>query len=397
MQPALEPISLHCDFEALPFPDASIDLRGVAARAGAGAGPAPDAARGRARAGARGSRRDRRLQPGQPVGPAPARRPPAAGAWASAASRACTCRVPASSSATGGCATGCACWASRSRPAASAAGGRRSGPKQWLERLAWMDRLGDRWWPVLGAVYFVVAVKRVRGMRLVGLVRKREAQGASPPAVVANRRANAARERVRDETPAHRQPRWRPHGAEAAPMTEVVIYTDGACSGNPGPGGWGAWLQSGAHEKELFGGERADHQQPHGADRGDRGAGVAEAALQGHASTPTAQYVKNGITSWIHNWKARGWKTASQQAGEERRPLAAPGRTERGARRALALGQGPFRRPRQRTRRRAGQPRRRLGGGLTPVTDSAGCDPVAAAIAPGSLKSRVSRRRESSP
>lgn len=57
----------------------------------------------------------------------------------------------------------------------------------WLERFAWMDRVGDRWWPVLGAVYFLVAVKRVRGMRLVGLARKERRKAHAAPAVVANR------------------------------------------------------------------------------------------------------------------------------------------------------------------------------------------------------------------
>jgi len=57
----------------------------------------------------------------------------------------------------------------------------------WLERYAWMDRVGDRWWPVLGAVYFLVAVKRVRGMRLVGLVRQEKRKAHAAPAVVANR------------------------------------------------------------------------------------------------------------------------------------------------------------------------------------------------------------------
>ena len=57
----------------------------------------------------------------------------------------------------------------------------------WLERFAWMDSVGDRWWPVLGAVYFVVAVKRVRGMRLIGLVKKERRKVQAAPAVVANR------------------------------------------------------------------------------------------------------------------------------------------------------------------------------------------------------------------
>jgi len=57
----------------------------------------------------------------------------------------------------------------------------------WLERFAWMDPVGDRWWPVLGAVYFVVAVKRVRGMRLVGLVKNERRKTQAAPAVVAQR------------------------------------------------------------------------------------------------------------------------------------------------------------------------------------------------------------------
>ena len=59
--------------------------------------------------------------------------------------------------------------------------------ERWLQRFEWMDRVGDRWWPVLGAVYFLVAVKRVRGMRLVGLVRQERRKPHAAPAVVANR------------------------------------------------------------------------------------------------------------------------------------------------------------------------------------------------------------------
>jgi SAM-dependent methyltransferase len=65
------------------------------------------------------------------------------------------------------------------------------GSPGWLDRFAWMDRIGDRWWPVFGAVYMVVAVKRVRGMRLVGLAKRERAKAAKAPAVVANRRPQA--------------------------------------------------------------------------------------------------------------------------------------------------------------------------------------------------------------
>jgi SAM-dependent methyltransferase len=60
--------------------------------------------------------------------------------------------------------------------------------QRWLDRFEWMEWLGQRWWPVLGAVYFVVAVKRVRGMRLVGLARKERPKRGQAPAAVANRR-----------------------------------------------------------------------------------------------------------------------------------------------------------------------------------------------------------------
>jgi SAM-dependent methyltransferase len=66
--------------------------------------------------------------------------------------------------------------------------------QKWMDRLAWMDKTGDRWWPVLGAVYMLVAVKRVRGMRLIGLARKKKATAPAAPAVVANRHGHASRQ-----------------------------------------------------------------------------------------------------------------------------------------------------------------------------------------------------------
>ena len=65
--------------------------------------------------------------------------------------------------------------------------------KRWLERFDWTESVGERWWPVFGAVYFVVAVKRVRGMRLVGLVRERRPVARAAPAVVASRHDAGAR------------------------------------------------------------------------------------------------------------------------------------------------------------------------------------------------------------
>ncbi|MCQ9374524.1 ribonuclease HI [Methyloversatilis sp. XJ19-13] len=92
-------------------------------------------------------------------------------------------------------------------------------------------------------------------------------------------------------------------------MDDVIIYTDGACSGNPGPGGWGALLKCGAVERELSGGERATTNN-----RMELMA-VIEAlnALKKpvHAVVYTdSQYVQKGISEWIHGWKRKGWKTA---------------------------------------------------------------------------------------
>ena len=122
-----------------------------------------------------------------------------AGCSGSAASAISSCPAPANSSATAGCATGCACSVSRSRPGASAATCRRSRSEKWLARFGWMEGTGDRWWPVFGAVYFIVAVKRVRGMRLVGLVRDQRAVPNATPAP-ATAAASAQGARTRDGT-----------------------------------------------------------------------------------------------------------------------------------------------------------------------------------------------------
>ena len=92
----------------------------------------------------------------------------------------------------------------------------------------------------------------------------------------------------------------------------VVIYTDGACKGNPGPGGWGAWMRWGAHERELFGGERATTNN-----RMELTAVIeALAALKRPCDVTIhtdSEYVRKGITEWIHNWKKRGWTTADRK------------------------------------------------------------------------------------
>ena len=91
----------------------------------------------------------------------------------------------------------------------------------------------------------------------------------------------------------------------------VVVYTDGACSGNPGPGGWGAILISGAHRKELSGGEA-------GTTNNRMELLAAISALEALKSPSRVElhtdskYVQDGIGKWIHGWKKNGWKTAAR-------------------------------------------------------------------------------------
>ena len=94
-------------------------------------------------------------------------------------------------------------------------------------------------------------------------------------------------------------------------MDKVEIFTDGACKGNPGTGGWGALLISNGSEKELFGGERNT------TNNRMELLAVIEAlkALKKPCEVivhTDSQYVQKGISEWIHGWKARGWKTAAK-------------------------------------------------------------------------------------
>ena len=95
-------------------------------------------------------------------------------------------------------------------------------------------------------------------------------------------------------------------------MKEVIIYTDGACSGNPGPGGWGAVLIYGEHQKHLKGGapETTNNQMELTAAIEALNALKRPCAADLHTDS---QYVKGGITGWIHNWKRNGWRTADKK------------------------------------------------------------------------------------
>ena len=94
--------------------------------------------------------------------------------------------------------------------------------------------------------------------------------------------------------------------------TRVVIYTDGACRGNPGPGGWGAVLLSGEHEREIWGGEAATTNN-----RMELTAAIAalEALTRpcGVDLHTDSQYLRQGVTSWLDGWKRNGWRTADKK------------------------------------------------------------------------------------
>lgn len=92
----------------------------------------------------------------------------------------------------------------------------------------------------------------------------------------------------------------------------VVIHTDGACSGNPGPGGWGAILEWNGHKKELHGGESHTTNN-----RMELMAAIKALETLKRACTvdihTDSQYLRNGITTWIKSWKRNGWRTASRE------------------------------------------------------------------------------------
>ncbi len=92
----------------------------------------------------------------------------------------------------------------------------------------------------------------------------------------------------------------------------IDIYTDGACKGNPGPGGWGVLMRSGGHEKEMCGGEASTTNN-----RMEMTAVIRALEALKRTSSITvytdSQYVMKGVQEWMPNWKARGWKTADKK------------------------------------------------------------------------------------
>ena len=93
---------------------------------------------------------------------------------------------------------------------------------------------------------------------------------------------------------------------------QVELFTDGACRGNPGPGGWGVLMRYGDHEKQMYGGEKETTNNRMELTAVIEGLNSLKRQCSVRITTDSI-YVKDGITSWIHNWKKRNWKTASKK------------------------------------------------------------------------------------
>lgn len=100
-------------------------------------------------------------------------------------------------------------------------------------------------------------------------------------------------------------------------MDKVTIYTDGACRGNPGPGGWGAILRFGEHEKEIYGAERETTNNRMELMAAIRALEELKRPCDVTLTTDS-EYVRKGITEWLANWKRRGWKTADKKPVKNR-------------------------------------------------------------------------------
>ncbi len=95
-------------------------------------------------------------------------------------------------------------------------------------------------------------------------------------------------------------------------MKQIEIYADGACKGNPGPGGWGAWLKWDAHEKELFGGEKETTNNRMELTAVIRALEVLKQPCSVKVFTDSV-YVQKGMTEWMAAWKTRQWRTADKK------------------------------------------------------------------------------------
>ena len=97
-------------------------------------------------------------------------------------------------------------------------------------------------------------------------------------------------------------------------MKDVIIYTDGACRGNPGPGGWGALIKFDITQKEIFGGQNNTTNNQMELSAAIEGLSILKEPCNVELFTDS-KYVMDGITQWIQNWKKNNWKTAAKKRG----------------------------------------------------------------------------------
>jgi ribonuclease HI len=100
---------------------------------------------------------------------------------------------------------------------------------------------------------------------------------------------------------------------KASPRQVVEVFTDGACSGNPGPGGWGAVLRYGDHERELYGAEPVTTNNRMEMMAAIRALESLTRPATVHIHTDST-YLRNGITKWVHGWQRNGWQTTAKSA-----------------------------------------------------------------------------------
>ena len=198
----------------------------------------------------------------------------------------------------------------------------------------------------------------LQGLSTIGIT-----AGASAPELLVNEIIDAFRAHydvtvetvtLREENVSFKLPReLREVQPSRMTANKVIVHTDGACSGNPGPGGWGVILDYNGTRKELSGGEAETTNN-----RMELMAAIT--ALEALKRPCTVEmhvdstYVKDGITKWIHGWKKNGWKTADKKPVKNAELWQRLDAALEHARDLLALGEGPRRPRRQRTRRRTG-------------------------------------------
>ena len=142
-------------------------------------------------------------------------------------------------------------------------------------------------------------------------------------------------------------------GSTREPGGRVLIYTDGACSGNPGPGGWAAILFFKGTEREISGGEPLTTNNRMEIRAAIEGLSALKRSCTVDLFTDS-QYVRQGITAWMHNWKTRGWRTADNKPVKNEDLWRALDEAASRHQVSMALGQGPCGRSDQHPGRRLG-------------------------------------------